>query len=483
MESSSKKITKNFLYQVSYQILNMILPLVTTPYISRVLGAEKSGIYSYTHAVVTYFVVFASLGIDTYGNRCIAKAKEQGKDVLDGTFSSLLATHFCTSIMAILAYVIYVFSIGNEYREIALLQSFWLIGTLFDISWFFFGMEKFKLTVTRNFVIKIVTVVLIFLMVHTREDLWKYTAIMAVGTFCSQVVMWIFIPRYVSIKKTKVSDIIYHFKPLLILFVAVIATSLYRMIDKVMIGWTNDMEILGCYEYADKIIRIPVSLITALGTVMLPRMTALFSTGKRDKAQKYLLYSSKFVFVLTFALTFGLVGVAEEFVPIFLGEGYSAVVLIIQILAISIPFMGWNNLVRTQILIPNMKDAVYTKAVWAGAVIDIILNVILIYFLSAYGAAIATVVAYFTVGIFQTYPIYREFKICNILKSAVPSLLIGVVMYIMVRIVANCVEDSIIGLMVEIVVGIVVYCVLQFVYLLWSKEQDTINCIKRLIHR
>lgn len=465
------KITINFLYQIAYQILTIILPLITTPYISRVLGAEKTGIYSYTFVVANYFLVFAALGIETYGNRIIASARIEGQDKINYIFSSVFFMHAISSIIAIIGYALYIIFFVEEYKIIAVIQSLLVISALFDVNWFFFGVEEFKLTVIRNTIVKILTIFAMFIFVHKGEDLWKYTLIMATGTLISQSCVWMFIPKYVRFVKVSFKDILVHFKPLCILFFAVIATSLYRMIDKLMIGWTGDMNALGTYEYADRIIRMLVTVITALGTVMLPRMSTLYAQQKEDLAKKYLLSTTQFSFVMSFALAFGIASISNEFLVIFLGDGYSSAVDLIKILSISIPIMGWNNLVRTQILMPKYKDLVYTNAVWTGAIIDVILNAILIFTIGVTGAAVSTVIAYLVVGIFQTFPLKNEYNITALLKYSVFPFFSGFIMYLLVRVIGTLMGSSIMTVIIEIFVGGMSYVIMNAFYLKKSKNE------------
>ncbi len=479
MIKNEKKVTVNFLYQLTYQLLLVIMPLITAPYISRVLGATNTGIYSYTYAVAAYFMMFSSLGIDIYGNRCIAKCDDRNHKELNEVFSGILFAHLISAIIVIIAYCAYVFLFKSKYKEIALLQGLWILSTTFDISWFFFGLEKFKITVTRNFIIKITSVLLVFLLVRTADDLWIYTLIMAGSAFFSQLILWCFVFKYIEICKVPFYKIIEHFKSIASLFIAVAATSVYLMIDKVMLGWNKDMAILGSYEYADKILRIVVSLITALGTVMLPRMTSLYSRYEKEKAKFYLQMSSKFLFIMTCALGFGLAGIAKVFIPLFLGDEYVSAILIVKILCVAIPVMGWNNFVRTQILMPNMKDKVYTIAVWAGAIIDVLLNIILIPIFSAYGAAVATVITYVTVGFFQTIPVLKEFPIRNCLKNFFPSLVIGGIMFLVVRKIGELNISSFKLLILQILAGIIIYVPLQILYMFLSND-DILKYVRNL---
>ena len=213
-------IKKNLGYQIAYQILVSILPFITSPYISRVLGAECIGIYAYTYSIVYYFKIFATLGITNYGNRLIAKSRSSQKEV-DKAFSSLYALHFMLSVFIIILYIIFIILFPIKNKIISLIQSIYLIAELMDVSWFFFGMEKFKLTVTRNALVKILTAISIFVFVKTGTDLWKYVLILALGTLFGNASMWFFLPKYVKRYKFSIKDVLVHIKPMLVLFLSV----------------------------------------------------------------------------------------------------------------------------------------------------------------------------------------------------------------------------------------------------------------------
>lgn len=464
-------ISINFIYQTTYQILLVISPLITAPYIARILGPANNGIFSYTHAIANYFVVFAALGIEAYGNRSIAQARIKGKKELDRTFSSIFLMHFVVAVLVNIIYVIYVLFIASKYKSISLIQGIWVLSSIFDINWLFFGLEEFKLTVTRNIMIKFILIFSVFIFVKTVDDLWKYTLIMVSGTFISNLVLWFFVKKYVNLIKVPMREALIHLRPLFILFLAVIATSIYRMIDKVMLGNIVKIENLGAYEYADKMLRLVVSIITALGTVMLPRMSALYAENNYQLADRYIMGSSQFLFIMAFWLAFGLGGVADEFMPILLGKGYSSSIILIKILSISIPIMGWNNLIRTQILMPKHKDKVYMIAVWAGAIINVIMNYFLIRALGTIGAAISTVIAYGVVCLFQTFPIRKEIKISRHFSHIIFPFISGIIMYFLIRKIGSLFGRSILCVITEIIVGSVVYLVLIFIYLYKSNNE------------
>ena len=483
MKKTGKGQIVNFLYQFVYQILVVLLPLITAPYISRVFGAEKTGIYSYTFVIARYFLMFAMLGVDSYGNRSIARAVHKGQEHINKTFSSIFLAHAMISVVAIIAYFVYIVCFVSEYKIIALLQSFQVISALLEINWFFFGIEKFKLTVARNVIIKILTVCAIFIFVRTKEDLWKYTLIMSLGVFLSQLAMWFYLPKYASFVKVPLKSSFKHFKPMCVLFLAVIAINLYVKIDKMMIGYIGDMSFLGEYEYADKMLCISTSLITALGTVMLPRMSALFAEGNRTQINKYLNNSAQFIFFMSFAISFGLAGISKEFMLEFLGEGYDFADDILRILMMAVPFMGWNDFVRTQMLMPKSKDFVYTRAVWAGAIVNIVLNLVFLYLWGVMGIAVATVIAYIVTALFQTVPIRDEFDIFKYLRHAIFPIITGAIMYVVIRVIGNALGGGWTTVLIEILVGASLYVVLNLIYLLKTKNEILLSYTNKIFKK
>ena len=455
-------LKKNFIYQTLYQILVVILPLITAPYIARVLGADNSGIYSYSHTIANYFVVFGMLGLEQYGNRCIAKVRDD-RDETNRVFSELLLLHIIVSAAAAALYFVYCFTFAAEYRFIFLLQGFYAVSVLFDVNWFFFGIEKFRLTVTRNTVIKLLTVAAMFIFVRSRDDLWIYTFILSLSMLLSQIAVWPSLRKYVRFVRVPPGSLKKHLKPLLLLFAAVIAANLNRMIDKAMLGWFGRITDLGCYDYADRIVRIPLSFIAAIGTVMLSKMSNLTARGDNDGTRKILDVSACLVLMVSFGMGFGIAAVAPEMTVWFLGDEDAETAVLLSVLAVSIPIVGWNNFIRTQILIPKEMDMIYTRAVTAGAAVNIVINCFLIYFFGARGASVATVVSYAVIMLIQTIPIAGQIK--GTFGYTVFPVFAGAVMYAAVRSSSMLTDALFPSVIIELVVGIVVYGGLCFAYL------------------
>lgn len=476
-------IKKNFLYNVGYQILVIVLPLITAPYVSRTLGANAVGIYSYTYSVAYYFLIIAMLGIANHGNRSVA-AVRNNKMKLSQTFWNIYGIQFVCYSIAIVIYIGYIFFFVSDHKTISLIQIIYIISGMFDISWLYFGLEQFKLTVLRNFLIKIGTIVCIFTFVHTSEDLWKYTLIMSLGTLFSQLYLWAYVKRYVFICKPKFNEIKKELSSIFILFVPVIAYSLYKVMDKIMLGNLSTYEQVGFYQNAEKIIDIPMGFITALGTVMLPRTSNLIANGDKDKSKNYIRISVKFVTLMTSAIAFGLMGVAHVFAPVFYGEEFIACGNIIELLSITVFFIGWANVIRTQYLIPQHLDKVYLVSTAVGAVANLCINAWLIPRFDAIGAAIGTIAAEGLVFFVQIIFVWKALPVPKYIIKDIPVIVIGFLMMLGVRKIGGMFEISVYLLVIQIIVGALFFFIAILGYWMISKDdlgEITIKTIKKKI--
>ncbi|MCI1956422.1 MAG: flippase [Oscillospiraceae bacterium] len=459
-------VKKNFLYNAFYQILIMILPLLTAPYLARTVGAEGLGTYAYTFSIANYFVLIAMLGVNNYGNRSIAMVRSD-KSRLSKTFWEIYTLQLVMSVIIAVVYIIYVMLFVKNGRLIFLLQFIYLLSAALDINWFFFGLEQFKITVTRNTVVKVLTVISVFLFVKNDADLWKYTLIMASGILFSQCALWPFVHRYVSFVRVSLKRVLVHLKPNLVLFVPVIAISIYKILDKIMLGKISTIAQVGFFDNADKIINVPLSLVTALGTVMLPRMSNLISQGMEEQGYRYIRNSIYFIMFLSSAMAFGLAGIAPEFAPVFFGRSFAICGLLIAIMAPTIIFISWANVIRMQYLIPNKKDKIYVISVLLGAIINIIVNILLIPRMGAVGTAIGTLCAEASVMIYQTVMVRKELPIGKYVQYSASFPIFGIAMYYVVRTIGNHMGIHIMTIVMQVIAGGTIYLVLCAAYI-WS---------------
>ena len=482
MKSKVDGVKKNFFYQTIYELLILLLPLLTSPYIARVLGAEKLGIYYLSYAIAYYFQLFAALGIKYHGSRTIASVKDDRKK-LNEKFSELLTAHIIVSIISLILYSLYSFFIVKDNALIAQIQILNIISTLFDISWFYFGIEKFKVTALTSSLIKILTVICIFVFVKKPSDLWIYTLIMSFGMLLTQIIMWKYLPKYVSFTKNKFKNCLYHMKPLFVLFIPVIALSMFHYMDKIMLGFFSTKIQTGLYENADKIITIPLTVIFSFSTVMLPRMSNLKSNNDFNKTEKYMKLSFQYMEWLALGMAFGLFCVADKFAIIFWGQEFAPCGSLIKILAFSLPFSTYASIIRTQYLMPNHKDKAYTIIMVIGAFVNLILNLILVYKFEAIGVAIGTLISEIVVCLMQI--IYTRKKVKHIqynkvfLKYLIPSF----IMILIVCFIDYLTPTNISMLILEIFIGGIIYILISLIFFIKEKDNLVIQYIKKILKK
>ena len=465
-----KETRKNFLYNLIYQMFVFIIPLVTTPYVSRVLGVENIGIYSYTYSIVYYFMLAIMLGINNYGAREIAKFQKD-QDKRSYKFWSIYGLQLINSLIMIVIFMIFVCCTKYQYKNILIIQFIYLISTMLDINWFYFGMEKFKITISRNIIIKILSLILIFLFVKNSRDLPIYTMILSVSTLISQLYLWLHLKKDVHFVKVSLIEILKNLKPCLILFIPVLAYSIYRVMDKTMIGYFSDVTQLGNYESAEKIINIPLSIITALGTVMMPHMSKSADNQLSEKIRD----TYKLCFFMIYPIIVGLLIVSKKFCNIFFGSGYELTPIIIDLLLATVFFSCITNITRNNFLIPKSKDMIYVNSTIYGAVVNFILNYIFIRRYGSFGACIGTIAAEFTVMVYQVYKTRKDINYFNNLKSTIPFFLSSLIMGMIIYLIDFINLKDIIKIIVQVLTAMIIYISLNYKYI----KNDILNIKKK----
>jgi O-antigen/teichoic acid export membrane protein len=321
---------------------------------------------------------------------------------------------------------------------------------------------------------------LIFSFVHKQDDLWKYIAIIAGGSFISQSMVWVVLRRYASFVRPKWSEMKVHFRPLVVLFIPVVAISLYRVLDKILLWNFSSEAQVGFFEYAERVISLPLGLITAFGTVMLPRMSNISARGDTGQVKEYISKSMYFVMFLAYALSFGLAAVSKDFAPLFFGMAYQPSGVLIACLAATIPFLAFANVIRTQYLIPQCKDNVFIASVALGALVNICANLLLIPRLQAFGASIGTLLAEITVCAVQAFAVRKELPVLGYVKNSLFFLLSGAIMYGAVYFVDSRMPMSVGGLLLQIVCGAAVYLTLSFIYMYVTKNEVLLAALKKI---
>ena len=463
------KNKKNIVWQTTYQIAAIIIPFITAPYIARVLGANNSGIYSYTFSIVNYFMMFSMLGIDYYGNRSIAAVRDD-REKTNLIFSQIFVAHIIFASIVLCFYLAFAGVFGGIYRTLYFIQTFFIIGELLNINWLFAGLGEFKITVIRNLAIKVLTLVAIFIFVKTKDDLWSYTLIMSLGTAISTSAVWIVRSKYVSFTSVNLKDSLKHLKPLFKLYIAILASSIMRLIDKTMLGAMDKMSELGCYEYAEKIIKMPLAIITAVGVVMMSSSSNLLANGKEDSVKKTISKTFEFVSIFCSLFVCGVLAYGNDFSTYYLGDEYVLTGSILSILSIGLVFSGWNDVLRTQYYIPKQKDNYYITSIIIAAVTNVILNLIMIPVLGAIGAAIATVASYFLITVFELFFAKSDIGVFKLLLRAAPVLMLGLVSFLLSFVWKIVFPASLWSLVIQIGIFSIEFLAVLVLYLLLTKQ-------------
>lgn len=458
---------KNFIYNSIYQIMLIFMPLLTTPYLSRVLGSEAIGIYSYNYSIAYYFSIFILLGLNTYGNRGIARVSSKSRKTLSKEFWSMYAMQFLLGCIVIVTYIVYSLFISKN-SNVSLIFIIYVLSAMFDINWFYFGLELFKITVIRNLIIKFISVFLLFTFIKNQSDLYLYCFLMCLSFFLTQMPLWIILNKFVDFYPPALKEIRKHIVPNSKLFLSVLGVSLYKYMDKIMLGIFSSMYAVGIYEQAEKIINLPIALIVSLGTVMLPRMTNIYEKNSKV-GEKYFEKSIIFSVLSSSVLCFGIISVRKIFIPIFYGPGYEAINDLYLILLPSCIFLAVGNVITTQYLIPLNKDTYYIKSIFLGAFINLIINFVLISKLQYLGVAIGTLCAEASVCLYKVYICSRDFNIYKFIFKSMPALISSLIMWC---IVGNLPYEStsIVVLFFHISIGCFIFIIVYSLFcLVWKK--------------
>ena len=458
-----KSFKKNILYNSVYRCVVIITPLITSPYLARVLGAEKLGIYATANAFATYFVLIALLGVNDYGNRTVAQVREDRERLSDCFWQIYYLQFFLTIVLS----CIYLFSIRvfPRYFRIQLILGIYVVSSLFEINWFAYGMEQFKLTSIRSVVIRLLMVACIFLFVKGENDLWKYTLIIAAGNIVSLLVIVPLVFQYTDFRKPDFSEMKRHLRPDILLFLPIVATSVYQYLNKLMLGnWAVSAEV-GFYQNAENIITLPSFLTTAIVTVMLPYSSNLVAKGDNDGNEQLLQSSVKYTSILNLAMAFGIFSIAGDFIPWYLGKGFERSAVLIKLMAPVIFLNGLSSVLRYQYIIPHELDKANLVSMFSGAGADILFNLLLIPRYGAVGAAVATVLGYLVILMVQLFYIRKDLNISDMMRSFLPCIVFGILMSMSVLLVGKLHLPILLLILLEIAVGATVFLACTFIWL------------------
>ncbi|WP_427042678.1 oligosaccharide flippase family protein (plasmid) [Fusobacterium sp. SB021] len=470
-----KSLRDNYILNILYQILAMIVPFITIPYVARVLKVEQMGIYNYVFSVANIFINFIVNGTEQYGLREIAyrpnEKKENTKLLIELTLGKLILFLILT-----IPYIIISFLYNYEYRYIYIIHIVLLFSYAIDISWFYKGQEEFKKIVTRNITIKLLSVICIFLFVKSSKDFYRYAILMVGSTLIGNITLFLGISVYttkIKIKEIKISKIKEHINPCIIFFIPILASNIYAYLDKILLGiFSIEMEV-AYYSQAEKIVKMVLGVITALEVVLLPRISYYVKNKEYKIMSTYLYKTLQFIFFIGIPLIFGMIFISPYFIPLFLGTEYNKCILNVKILSFLILIIGIASITGGSVMIPIGKQKKYNLIIIGGSILNGILNIFFIPYFKSYGASVATICAESFITISILISLKKYLNIFTILKENYQYLIASIFMFLILKSLSRVFYSDIESLFFIITIGGISY----FSLLLLIKDSMTLDIL------
>ena len=432
------KVLKNYAYNLSYQLLVIILPIITTPYVTRIFSSSDLGTYGYFNSIVTYFILVATIGVNNYGTKEISGHRKE----VCKNFWGIYTLQLGATILSLTLYVLFCVTLSSMQNPVAYILGLSLVSKGFDISWLFQGLEDFRKITIRNITVKLVGIISIFLFVKSANDLYLYVFLLSIFELLGQLSMWLPAREFIGKPHFDMAYARVHLKPVILLFLPQIAISLYVTLDRTMLGALASTKDVGIYDQALKMVNILLTLVTSLGSVMLPRVSSLLSSGDHKAVNKMHQMSFLIYNLVIFPIIAGMLIVNDDFVQFFLGKDFQDARYAIAIMIFRMFFIGWTNIMGIQILIPHNKNKEFMISTTVPAIISVGLNLLFLPKLGYIGAAIVSVLTEALVWAIQLYFTRTYLKEVPIMGSMMKIVLASGLMYALLTLVKSIVHLS-----------------------------------------
>ena len=448
------KVIKNYAYNLSYQLLLIILPIITTPYVTRVFSSNDIGTYSYFNSIVTYFILLATLGIANYGTKEISG----NRIIIRKNFWGIYTLQLGSAIFSFALYVLLCLTLPAMKNPVAYILGFSLISKGLDISWLFQGLEDFRKITVRNITVKLAGVISIFLFIRSANDLYLYVFLLTAFDLLGQLIMWIPAKEFIGKPNLDLMHAKQHLKPVILLFLPQIAISLYVTLDSTMLGVLASTRDVGIYDQSLKLINILLTIVTSLGSVMLPRVSNLLSSGDHKAVNKMHEMSFLIYNLVIFPIMAGMLIINDDFVTFFLGQDFQEARYAIAIMIFRMFFIGWTNIMGIQILIPHNKNKEFMLSTTIPAIVSVGLNLLLLPKLGYIGAAIVSVLTEVLVWLIQLFYTRSYLREVPILGSLIRIIISSGLMYVILLFIKQFLNVSpMINVGLYAVLGAIIY--------------------------
>ncbi len=468
VKESKPNLKKNFIYNFISQILTLVIPLATTPYLSRILEASGNGQISYAATIANIFIVFASLGFTVYGQREIAEIRDNKLEE-SRTFWEIIILKLASTFLSGVVFFSIFYTVGFvKCSDLILIFSAQILSVSFDVTFFFYGEENFKAIAIRNIFIKILGLIAVFCFVKTSSDTWKYALILSSSTVLSYIIMWPSLHKCITFVPLKSLSFKRHIGPVLKIFVPQLAIMLYSIMDKAMIGWlaTNSDYENGCYEQAYKINSIALLLVTVISPVLSARNSYDFKAGNKDDLKRHLQFAISYVWMMGLPLIAGFAILSNSLSSWFLGSGYEEVPVLMIIMSVRFILSGFSEILGNQLFIAIGMEKITTIATLSAAVVNLIANYLLIPLYGATGAAIGTAICEFVCFFIQfVIAVHKGFFTMKMVFSPIIKYFdAGLMMLILILFVHSVLGDSMGAFFIIMFTGGIFYFALLWLF-------------------
>lgn len=397
-----KSIKKNFVMNVILTMSSFIFPLITFPYVSRILGPEGTGKVSLVTSVIAYFAMFSQLGIPTYGIRACAKVRDH-KEELSKVTQELFIINTVMGIITYCVLFVCILTIGKFQQEwlLYLIISTTILFNDIGMEWLYKSLEQYSYITIRSIIFKFVALLLMFLLVRNSEDYVMYGAISTFAASASNLLNFINVRKHISFKKIGDYDFRRHFRPIAIFFGMSCATTVYTNLDNVMLGFMKSDIDVGYYNAAVKVKSVLLAVVTSLATVLLPRASYYIENGMKKEFFNIANKALNFVMLVSAPMTIYFMFFAKESIYLLSGSSFDGAIVPMVVIMPTIIFIGLTNVMGIQMLVPLGKEKAVLVSEIVGAIVDFVLNIIFIPLLGAAGAALGTLAAEIMVFVVQ----------------------------------------------------------------------------------
>lgn len=474
-----KSIVKNSIYNMIYKGFTALFPLLTTTYISRVLLASGVGKVSYANTVVTYFVTIAALGLPNYGVKAIAQTGNS-KDKRSKTFIELITINFISTVICAVVYYLVINNVSHfsDRRLLFNVMGIMLIMNIFNMDWFYQGIEEYGYIATRSIIVKIISFFLMLLFVKKPSDYVIYALILCIATAGNYIFNALHLKRYITIRRFDL-DMKKHMNPIFILLAAALATEIYTMLDSVMLEYVHGDLYVGYYSNAVKIVRMIYTVVIALVATFYPRISYYLKNDDTESSIELLEQGTKIIILFSIPCVLGVIMTAKMVVPVLFGQSFMPAIFTLKVLSILIFVFSIAYFLGHVVLMASGNEMYILRATICGAIINAVLNLILIKPLYQNGAAISSVVAEILVTVMMLKKTFTLISL-NISKQFIKSVfLANIALIVVVLMVEKVCTLKLISLAISVFMGVCAYVII----LLLLKNDLAIELKEKLENR